>query len=66
MNIEQIARECWGLSDEDEINMHSINKFANAILEEAAKECEEIDNSSYPHTRKWPSDCAEAIRKLKS
>lgn len=37
----------------------------NEALELAAKECEEIDNASYPHTRKWPSDCAAAIRKLK-
>ena len=33
-----------------------------AEREACAKMCEQLDDESYPHTRKWPSDCAAAIR----
>ena len=75
--IEELARECGAdigvvtgsIRFNKEIDLH---KFANAILELAARECENKER------RKWeilqnsgqiegigPLDCAEAIRKIK-
>ena len=39
------------------------DRRAMAERERCALLCEKIDEDSYPTTRKWPSDCAEAIRK---
>ena len=39
-----------------------VDKIIADTIEACAKVCEELDDESYPHTRKWPSDCAAAIR----
>lgn len=76
MNIEQIARECGLQVDRYQIShlvtIEQLQKFANAILEEAAKECDAKER------KKWellydggklegvgPLDCAAAIRAKK-
>jgi hypothetical protein len=68
--IEELARECGvasiKITTETPViypTQESINKFANAILELAAKECEnQEDEYQLPDQR---FICAEAIRKLK-
>lgn len=59
MNIEQIASECGSITYLEilEIDDRYLIEFAKAILEEAAKICDE---------RAYADNCAEAIRKLKS
>ena len=42
----------------------ALKEYGEAVRGEAVKVCEEIDSASYPHTRKWPSDCAAAIKKM--
>ena len=43
-----------------------LERFAALVAayerEACAKVCEQLDDESYPHARKWPSDCAAAIR----
>lgn len=65
IDVIKLARECgvptydqyYGVYRESEIR-----SFANAVLEEAAKRCEQVDSmaSSNP-----PMLCAKAIREMK-
>lgn len=61
MNIEQIARECGLYDDDQEPLTEYLQQFANAILEEAAKRCDEEATCEGIAQR-----CAEAIRRMKA
>lgn len=72
--IMRLAREAGGFEDRDDgvpycmwlFTPQELEKFATSVItkerEACAQLCEKIDMDSYPHTRKWPSDCAAAIR----
>ena len=66
------ADELWkkharnGLTEIGKVDfLDALQEYGELVKAEAVKVCEEIDNASYPHTRKWPSDCAAAIKEMK-
>ena len=61
---ESIAGYGFGFAEPDKLERFAALVRAQ-VLEQAAQVCERMDEASYPHTRKWPSDCAAAIRALK-
>ena len=64
--IIRMAREACAPNQTFNSDEEWVKRFAALVAaherEACAKLCEQIDDDSYPHTRKWPSDCAAAIR----